>query len=258
MARFTDEGIPPITYLGRLDDAPRVWGEVRGPIEYRRIRRHPIYLGDGLPAGDGTPVLLVPGFMGGDDSFKPMREWLDRLGYHPEVGGLAFNIRYSEAVVRQLVARLVDVYAWHGRKVALIGHSRGGMLAKVVSHRHPEMVDQVVALGAPLADPYDVHPVTMAGVRMAQALNLLVYGHSARVERQFLRDLEAPAVVPLTSIYSRSDGIVYWRACLRPDATCIEVDGSHVGLAANPTVYELLARLLLPRLDGRRRGGSAR
>jgi triacylglycerol lipase len=255
VARFTDEGIPPITYVGRLVDSPQVWREVWGPVAYWRLRRRPLEP-DGLPLGDGRPVLLVPGFMGGDDSLRPMRDWLVRLGYGAELPGLVFNIRYSEAVVRHLVSRLVDLYAWHGRGVTVVGHSRGGMLAKVMSHRHPQMVEQVVALGSPLADPYDVHPLTMAGVRMAQAFNLLVFGRTARVEREFLRDLEAPALVPLTSIYSRGDGIVYWRACLRPDATCIEVESSHVGFGASPDVFALLARLLAPRPDGRPRGSA--
>lgn len=256
VARFTEDGIPPITYVGRLVDAPRFWREVWAPIEFWRSRKRPL-APDGLPAGDGRPVLLVPGFMGGDDSLRAMRDWLVRLGYAAELAGLVFNIRYSEAVIRHLVSRLVDLYAWQGRPVVLVGHSRGGMLAKVISHRHPQMVERVVALGSPLADPYDVHPVTMAGVRMAQAFNLLVYGRGARVEREFLRDLEAPALVPLTSVYSRNDGIVYWQACLRPDADCIEVDSSHVGFGANPEVYALLARLLAPRRDGRGRRGSA-
>ncbi len=213
-------------------------------FEVARLRRDPVYTGDGLAHGDGRPVLLVPGFMAGDRSLLILRDWLVRLGYEAEVPGIVFNIRYSEAVLRTLLLRAVDLYGWFGRRVSLVGHSRGGLLAKVASDRHPEIIDRVVTLGSPLADPYDVHPLTLAGVRAAQVVNLVRYQRTAAVERQFLHDLAAPARVPLTSIYSRSDGIVHWEACVRPDARCLEVDGSHVGLAVNRAVYELLAPVL--------------
>jgi hypothetical protein len=61
---------------------------------------------------------------------------------------------------------------------------------------------------------------------------------------RFLRDLAAAPKVPTTSIYSRSDGVVNWKACLRSDINAIEVKGSHVGLALNPEVYRILAHLL--------------
>jgi hypothetical protein len=35
--------------------------------------------------------------------------------------------------------------------------------------------------------------------------------------------------LPLTSIYSRGDGVVWWEACTVPYAECVEVTGSHVG-----------------------------
>jgi hypothetical protein len=84
----------------------------------------------------------------------------------------------------------------------------------------------------------------MAGVRAAHLFNVFRYGHPASVEKRFLRDLAARPRVPTTSIYSRTDGVVNWKACLRPDVTAIEVKGSHVGLALNPEVYRILAHLL--------------
>ena len=126
----------------------------------------------------------------------------------------------------------------------MIGHSRGGVLAKVLSHRKPDLVEQVITLGSPLNDPFDVHPLTMAGVHAAHLYNAMRYRHDASVEMRFLRDLRAEPRVPTTSIYSRSDGVVNWKACLRPDINAIEVHGSHVGLAMNPEVYRILAHML--------------
>jgi triacylglycerol lipase len=45
-------------------------------------------------------------------------------------------------------------------------------------------------------------------------------------------------------VYSRSDAIVDWRACLDPAAELVEIDGSHCGMAVNLDVYRKLARLL--------------
>jgi len=114
----------------------------------------------------------------------------------------------------------------------------------VLSHRKPDLVEQVITLGSPLNDPFDVHPLTMAGVHAAHLFNAVRYRHPASVEMRFLRDLGAAPRVPTTSIYSRSDGVVNWKACLRSDLNSIEVHGSHVGLALNPEVYRILAHLL--------------
>jgi triacylglycerol lipase len=48
----------------------------------------------------------------------------------------------------------------------------------------------------------------------------------------------------LLAVHSRSDGIVDWRACLDPHADCVEVEGSHIGMAVNPSVYRELESLL--------------
>jgi pimeloyl-ACP methyl ester carboxylesterase len=245
-------GIPNILYPGRWQLPPPIWRESRLAGEYLRLQRDPVFRGEGIEPGDGRPVLLIPGFLAGDGSLATMGDWLRRTGYGVESAGIRLNVLYSEVMLKGLTLRLVDIFGWVGEKVALIGHSRGGMLAKVISHRHPEMISQIICMGSPLADPYDIHPLTMAGVRVAQLLNTVRYGHAASVERRFLRDLEAAPRVPATSIYSRTDGIVHWEACVRPDMENIEVESSHVGLALNPDVYRAVGRLLSTR-SGRRR-----
>ena len=48
----------------------------------------------------------------------------------------------------------------------------------------------------------------------------------------------------MTSIYSKEDGVVRWRAQVVPYADCIEVKGSHVGLVFNRGVYRAIAAAL--------------
>jgi pimeloyl-ACP methyl ester carboxylesterase len=221
----------------------RVWNPV-GIRELAALSRDPVLRGRGVPRGDGRAVMLIPGFLSGDWSMLIMSNWLSRIGYQPHVSGINFNIHHSEHLIAGLRKRLAEVREQSDGRVSLVGHSRGGVLAKVLSHRRPDLVEQVITLGSPLSDPFDVHPLTMAGVHAAHLLNQVRYRHDASVEMRFLRDLRAEPRVPTTSIYSRSDGVVNWRACLRSDVNAVEVHGSHVGLALNPEVYRILAHLL--------------
>jgi triacylglycerol lipase len=221
-----------------------MWLEGRIYLEWVRLIRDPVYRGIDLPPGLGRPVILIPGFLAGDWTLRTPYQWLRRIGYRPKMAGVTFNVMYSEVMLRPLIDTLVALNHRTGARVSLVGHSRGGVLAKVLAHRKPELVEQVITLGSPLTDPFDVHPLTMAGVRAAHLYNVFRLGHPASVEMRFMRDLAAPPKVPTTSIYSRSDGVVNWKACLRPDINAIEVKGSHVGLALNPEVYRILGHLL--------------
>ena len=63
----------------------------------------------------------------------------------------------------------------------------------------------------------------------------------------FARDFSEPFPtdrVRLTSIYSKGDGVVRWQAALAPDAECVEVTGSHVGLIFNRKSYRAIAAAL--------------
>ncbi len=221
-----------------------MWLEGRIAGEYLALVRAPVFRGEGVPHGRGQPVLLVPGFLAGDWSLTTLRSWARRVGYQPELAGINFNVQYSEIVLEALQRRLEDLHRAGAGKVHLVGHSRGGVLAKVLADRNPDLVEQVVALGSPLSDSFDVHPFTMAGVRAAHLFNVVRYRRRSHVEGGFLRELAARPAVPVTSLYSRSDGILNWRACVRHDLHSLEVSGSHVGLAVNPEVYRILAHLL--------------
>jgi pimeloyl-ACP methyl ester carboxylesterase len=172
------------------------------------------------------------------------------MDYRTERAGIRFNFQYSNELADRIADRLQELVGATSQKAALIGHSRGGCLAKVVADRHPLLVEQVIALGAPLRDPYDVHGATMAGVRLAHIYNLLRTGRGHREELGFLEELAAPAAVPLTSIYTRSDGVVSWHACVRSDVECLEVKGTHVGLPVNPGTFRIIARRLAERWAG--------
>jgi triacylglycerol lipase len=222
------------------------WLEGRAGLEQLALVADPVFRGAGVPRGGGQAVLLIPGFLAGDWSLGLLAGWLWRVGYRPRFSGITLNARPSDVTIRRLEHRLQQVADGSSSRVTLIGHSRGGVLAKVLAQRRPTLVDQVITLGAPLDDPHAVSAATMAALRAVRLANGARSGHQHHESSRFLSDLKAHSPVPLTSIYTRADGVVDWRACLRTDARCIEVEGSHVGLAHNRAVYRVLAGTLHP------------
>jgi len=216
--------------------------EGRAGVERLALIGDPLFRGQGVPRGKGAPVLLIPGLMAGDWSLTMLSGWLRRIGYAPFESGLRVNGHESEATVGMLGRKLHQAFAETSQPVTLVGHSRGGMLAAVLAQRQPEIVRQVITLGSPLNDPFAVSPLTRMAIRSLW-LRGGVTGPLTEHPR-FQRDLAARPRVPTTSMYSRSDAIVDWRACMRDDVRCIEVRGSHIGLAANREVYREIAGLL--------------
>jgi triacylglycerol lipase len=227
--------------------------EMRWQLELARLLADPVWRGVGVPRGDGRPVLLIPGFLAGDQSLSFLAAWLRRIGYRPRRAGIAFNVRCSDVAVDRLERTLSHVHLSTGRQVALVGHSRGGHFAKALASRRPAQVSQVVALGSGLDDPFDISETTrraVAGVRRAihrqdpQRAEMGCFTSSCvcRYAQDFARPF--PQDVPLTSIYSKGDGVVRWQACVVPYARCVEVPGSHVGLPFNRHAYRELARAL--------------
>jgi triacylglycerol lipase len=233
---------------------PPLWRESRVAFEAAQLLRSPVWRGEGVPRGYGRPVLLIPGFLAGDGTLATMAKWLRANGYWTRRAGIRSNIDCSERACDLLEERLEALAERTGRRVAIIGQSRGGVLARAVAVRRPDLVSGIVTLGAPTVSMLRVHPLVLLHVGIVGALGTgRVPGlFSVRCLRgaccaQFRDDLAAglPDDVRYVSVYSRSDGIVDWRACLDP-AACelVEVRASHCGMALNRGVYEVVARAL--------------
>ncbi len=230
-------------------------GELRWQAELARLLVDPVYRGTGLPRVDGGPVLLIPGFLAGDASLAVMGGWLRRLGHEPHSAGITVNVDCSDRAVDKLEKVLLRLHRRSGRPVALVGHSRGGHFAKALTQRHPERVRTVVSLGSGLDEPFDISlPTKVAVASVRTTLHRLDPAVAARgcftdtCDCPYTRDYAAPfpAGVPLTSIWTDSDGVVRPRACVVPYARNVQVPGTHIGLAFNRHAYRIVAEALAP------------
>ena len=160
------------------------------------------------------------------------------------------NVACSEVACARLEKRL-EAFAEHtGERVSLIGQSRGGIFARALAVKRPELVAGVVTLGSPVVSQLRVHPLVLAQVGLVSALGTAhvpgmfrwscLRGECCRHFRDAITG-PFPADIPYIALYSKSDGIVDWRSCLDPHAEQVEVNASHCGMSVNASVYREVA-----------------
>ena len=128
---------------------PPLWRESRIGLEWAGLRRSDVFRGAGVPRGDGRGVLLIPGFLAGDGSLGTMTQWLRAAGWHTKRAGIRANVACSEVACARIEERLEALADRTGERVAIVGQSRGGVFAKALGARRPDLVSGVVALGSP-------------------------------------------------------------------------------------------------------------
>jgi pimeloyl-ACP methyl ester carboxylesterase len=198
------------------------------------------------PRGDGHPVLVLPGFLASDFSTRTLRRFLRDCGYAAHGWKLGRNVGPQTETVNGLVERLRELRQRHGRCVSLVGWSLGGVYARELARNFPADVRQVITLASPFRD-------------LEAATNLPRFLMSRRrrhPNESLLREaLRQPIPVPVTAIFSRSDGIAAWQSCLEaPGARSenLEVESSHLGIGHHPVVLLTIAdRLAQPEGDWR-------
>lgn len=190
------------------------------------------------PRAEGRPVLVLPGLLAGDFSTRPLRNLLYRTGSHVHGWHLGRNLGPTpevEAGLRALVERLADR---HQQPLSIVGWSLGGIFARSVASERPDLVTQVITLGTPFAMD---HP---GQTRAQRAYDRYAHLHAPGRGLPIPAEVRGPLPVPATSIWSKQDGIVAWRASLeQPSATAenIAVFSSHLGLGHHPAVLWAVA-----------------
>lgn len=244
-----------------------LWREARALIDVARMgtallrphgrREHP---------AQGSPVIVLPGFGASDRLMAPLRRYLAQQGFVVEGWGLGVNragldlphrltdisegwdLPAKEQYRREggvallcdrMVTRVAQAVERLGQPVTLVGWSLGGTIAREVARELPDAVRQVITLGSPVIGG----PKYTAAARALQARGLDLDW----IEREVKRRDHRPIQQPIISIISRSDGIVSWSAAIdhiSPRVRHVEIQGSHLGMAFNPTVWRLVVEAL--------------
>ncbi|BAT59519.1 alpha/beta hydrolase family protein [Variibacter gotjawalensis] len=202
------------------------------------------FMRGGSHEGDGHAALVIPGLLAGDRSTEDLRDLLQARGYNAFGWEQGRNYGPRPGVEDRLLAQLNRLHAAYG-PVSLIGWSLGGLYARELAKRAPDCVRQVITLGSPIGRADEAAPHAS---RVFKFLN-------GTMDPARLLELQHPPPVPLTAVFSKSDGVCGWEACLQEQtrhAESVEIHGSHLGLGHNLAVVHVICdRLAQPVGDWR-------
>ncbi|MBZ5584404.1 MAG: hypothetical protein LAQ30_19770 [Acidobacteriia bacterium] len=221
-------------------------------LEFLALRISPAYHGSGIPHGDGSAVVVIPGLLSMDLHLFELHGWLRRIGYRPYYSGMGVMADCPDQLSRRLDETIDRAYADTGRRVHLIGHSLGGIFARSAAVRRPGRIASVICLGSPYRG-LAAHGLILAA---GDAVRSWIRSARAEVPREcassrchcaFGRSLGRPwpRSVRQTAIFSKCDGVVDWRYCLsgKPEID-VEVVGTHLGMPFNARVFGQIAERL--------------
>ena len=228
-----------------------ILSEILFAAELVLLHAAPVYYGIGIPRGDGSGVVLIPAFLCSDLYLTPLHRWLERIGYSAFFSGIGFNSDCPNLLIRSRLNQTIDrAFTKTGRKVHLIGHSLGGIIARSIAAQRPAEVASVITLGAPFRGTVAHSSILYAAevvrrrIRARHGSGVLPGCYTGHCTCDFLDSLKRtlPAAVKETAVYTKDDGVVDWRYCKTDNPeTDVSVSGTHVGLVLNPSVYAILA-----------------
>jgi hypothetical protein len=204
-------------------------------------------------ASKNRPVLLMPPYLGNDLSTTFVRNYLKSVGFKTYKWELGVNMINSKSLPK-LIEKLDEIFEKHQEKVSLVGWSGGGIFAKIIANRHPDKVEQLITIGSPV---WGVKNMKTPVVRSLEFLR----GRKLKERNdKFIKELEEIPDVPVTCIYTKTDGLLPWKHCmeaetLRKDIKNIEVFGSHCGMGANASVLLTVANSLNTNITGKKPKG---
>lgn len=197
--------------------------------------------------GDGHPVVVVPAFMTGDGGTAMLRSYLKAAGFATYGWEQGRNTGIRQAFLEGLAGHVRQVSERHGGcRVSVVGWSLGGVYARALANREPDLIRQVITLGSPFNIP------TMDGISGAVA-RLYEWLNPGGLDDPMLTAVDswrqAPPV-PSTAIYSTGDGVAAWQYCVDTpsrETENLKVPGSHMGLTHNAAVMYAVAERLAQR-----------
>lgn len=214
--------------------------EIRAPLDWASVvlRAPQLLL---APRGDGRPVMLLPGYGADESSMRPLQKYLDYLGYDTYDWSIGRNKGDVEGYIQRAGERVKALHAdLDGAPVTLIGWSLGGVVARETARLFEPYVREVITMGTPIIGG---PKYTAIGHRFAKQNGIDLDAFEIKVHERNSIGIRQP----VTAIYSKSDGVVGWEACVdvyNPHARNLRVNSSHFGLGVSGKVWKLIAETL--------------
>jgi len=190
--------------------------------------------------------VLVAGFGVPTSSMLPLARGLRAAGHRPRIARTGLNVDCGERTVSRLLDSLDG-------PVALVGHSRGGQLARVAAVRRPDLVTRLVTVGTPWSigppDRPGVARVTRA-VRAARRHGLPLLASIECADgpccEAYRADLRRRPDAPWVALWSSADRVAGDDARPPIEATSSrDVGGSHLGLVLSHRGRRAIAEALM-------------
>jgi pimeloyl-ACP methyl ester carboxylesterase len=213
---MTDHRAPPLSLLLREVAA---FAAMRAKASFAGAVASPVQ-------GDGSDIMVMPGFMASDRTTARLRKSLTAAGYRAHGWGLGRNAGVRADTLQQLDARF-DALAFH-RPVTLIGWSLGGLVAREYAKHAPHRVAKVMTMGSPFSGDRRANN--------AWRVYELIAGHSVDAPPIKTVLSEKPPV-PTIAFWSKRDGVVAPASARGGDGEAdrhIELGCTHMAFVANP------------------------
>jgi hypothetical protein len=198
---------------------------------------------DPPPASDpGAHVVVVGGFAATAPVMEPVADVLARRGHPVTVETYGAGTGCAGRAADHLADRIETLARDTGRRVHLVGHSRGGQFARVAAARRPDSVASLTTLGTPVG-LYGLGTVALGmgaavavvgslGVPGLATLGCLLGACCARYRHELGEGW--PPDVPFTRITGSSDRTVPSAANVEPAAREVVLEATHLALLASP------------------------
>lgn len=201
----------------------------------------------GARTDGASKIMMIPGFMAGDASLYPLATALRAMGHRIFFAGIWSNMDCPRQTMERLSRALEGAFGTDGDKVVLVGHSLGGIYARELGRRFPQLVRRTMLLGSAIREPlHNSNPFVRMWFMATRRSH-----HEGGSCLNHLRSLcgthraePVSAEIAQTIIYSRNDAVVDWRSCIEsgPNIEAIEVRAGHNGMPLSPEVFAIVAQ----------------
>ena len=224
-------------YLWLIAEGPRLGAQIADTLinlqEYEKIE----------PGTGVNPTMVIPGFTAGNSSTFFLRKSLMQKGHNMVKWWQNRNHGFSEEVIQGTIDQVKRLANDSGETVNIVGQSLGGCFARTVANAIPDHVNVVVTLGSPLSG---IDKVAENTINNYNSIAGMV--DAALIHHDYYFDTFYPnPPVPSSSLYSKTDGVVFWEHSIVEDSDLsenIEIDTSHFGMGFHLITLQILANRL--------------